>query len=158
MADIFTRAKRSFVMSRILGRGNERTESRFLGILREHSITGWRRHQKLPGCPDFVFRKQKVAVFVDGCFWHCCPKHGRLPDSNLAYWLPKLARNKRRDRRVSRQLRARGWAVLRFWEHDLKNDERVRRRLLRALTRFSHLAPLESPVRKHRALAGRKAK
>jgi DNA mismatch endonuclease (patch repair protein) len=106
----------------------------------------------LPGRPDFAFRSQKVAVFVDGCFWHSCPRHGRAPESNQEYWLPKLARNGRRDRRVSRILRRMGWKVIRLWEHDLANDSLVVRRIRRMLAKS--LAPtLGTPVlrRSHRS-------
>ena len=120
-------------MSQIRGKLNDRTEVRMVKILRSNGIKGWRRHLALPGKPDFAFRPQKVAVFVDGCFWHSCPVHGRSPDSNQGYWLPKLARNKRRDRRVSRALRAMGWKVIRFWEHDLANERRVVSRIVRSL-------------------------
>lgn len=67
--------------------------------------------------PDIVFTKRKVAVFVDGCFWHGCPEHGTQPKSNQGYWGPKLARNQERDRRNTAQLVMGGWDVVRFWEH-----------------------------------------
>ena len=72
--------------------------------------------------PDVVFTRARAAVFVDGCFWHCCPEHGVSPSSNTAYWTPKLARNVERDRRVNAALRADGWAVIRVWEHEVTND------------------------------------
>src|SRR6266704_3667265 len=96
MADVFSKKKRSQVMAAIRSRGNIDTELKLASIFRAHRIKGWRRHQRLPGSPDFVFRRERVAVFVDGCFWHGCPKHGRTPDSNRGYWLPKLKRNKQR--------------------------------------------------------------
>jgi DNA mismatch endonuclease (patch repair protein) len=68
--------------------------------------------------PDIVFTKAKVAVFVDGCFWHMCPDHGRVPKSNPAYWVPKLNANVARDARVTGALEADGWTVVRFWEHE----------------------------------------
>lgn len=67
---------------------------------------------------DFVFRKARVAVFIDGCFWHGCPQHGRVPKDPTGYWGVKLRRNSERDRRNDEALTERGWAVLRFWEHD----------------------------------------
>ena len=84
---------------------------------------------------DFVFRRERVAVFVDGCFWHACPRHGTMPAGNRAFWKAKLARNSERDRLVSRALRKAGWTVLRIWEHDLaaKHWARVARRMARAL-------------------------
>ncbi len=81
--------------------------------------------------PDFVFRKVRVAVFVDGCFWHGCPKHGTQPKTNAPFWRKKITNNKARDRRVNHVLRGRGWKVVRIWEHELrrKNEARLLRRL-----------------------------
>ena len=70
--------------------------------------------------PDFVFRKQRTVIFVDGCFWHGCPKHATRPANNRVFWRRKLAGNKTRDRVVTRTLRAQGWRVLRIWEHELQ--------------------------------------
>lgn len=72
--------------------------------------------------PDIVFSRQRLAVFIDGCFWHCCPEHGHSPRSNVAYWGPKLSRNRRRDELVNEALKATGWRVLRFWEHVAPED------------------------------------
>ena len=93
MADILTKKKRSAVMAKIRGRGNKATEVVFANLLRAHRLTGWRRHAPLPGKPDFAFRQHRVAIFVDGCFWHGCPRHCRFPASNRAYWLKKIAGN-----------------------------------------------------------------
>lgn len=68
--------------------------------------------------PDIVFTRARIAVFVDGCFWHACPEHGRAPTQNTGYWGPKLARTVERDRSNSAVLREAGWTVLRFWEHE----------------------------------------
>jgi DNA mismatch endonuclease, patch repair protein len=86
---------------------------------------------------DVVFPRARVAVFVDGCFWHCCPRHGSTPRSNSAYWLPKLARNVARDLEVRNALRRGGWTVLRVWEHELKGPllQRSVRRIVRAIRR-----------------------
>ena len=67
--------------------------------------------------PDLVFTRRKVAVFVDGCFWHVCPEHGRDPTTNEWYWAPKLRRNIERDRAADAALGAAGWTVVRLWEH-----------------------------------------
>jgi DNA mismatch endonuclease, patch repair protein len=133
MPDVFTKAKRSEVMSRIRGKGNRDTELRLIEIFRAHKITGWRRNHALYGKPDFVFRAVKVAVFVDGCFWHGCPIHATKPRNNAAFWRKKLARNVERDREVFRFLRSAGWRVVRVWEHDLarKNEKRLVARLRR---------------------------
>ena len=135
MADVFSKKKRSQVMAAIRSRGNKGTELKLVAILRSAGITGWRRHQSVTGHPDFIFRRERVAVFVDGCFWHGCPKHGRKPGSNRAYWLPKLRRNRERDATVKRSLRSAGWRVIRLWEHDLAIPQRCAARIARALRR-----------------------
>ena len=136
MPDVFTKSKRSAVMSRIRGSGNKDTELRLISIFRAHHITGWRRNRKLPGKPDFVFPSRRLAVFVDGCYWHGCPRHYRRPKSNRKFWDAKIARNRRRDREVNRLLKARGWRVLRVWEHALarKDEKRTVARIRRALS------------------------
>ena len=125
MADVLTKSKRSAVMAAIRSTGNKVTELGLARIFRAHGIKGWRRHLPLPGKPDFVFQKERVAVFVDGCFWHGCPKHLRMPKSNKAYWRRKIATNRMRDVRVRRVLRQGGWRVVRIWEHELKNEPRL---------------------------------
>ena len=122
MADWLTRTQRSRNMSSIRSTRNRSTEQAFLKVLREGHISGWRRHLQLPGKPDFAFPSRKVLVFVDGCFWHGCPKCCRLPEDNRDYWTEKLNRNRRRDRKVSRLLIANGWKVLRIWEHSLETE------------------------------------
>ena len=119
MPDVFTKAKRSAVMSRIRGHGNKDTELALMKLLRQHRITGWRRHQKVFGKPDFIFKQVRLALFVDGCFWHGCPKHCKIPAGNRAFWKKKFAANKARDGRVNRELRRLGWRIIRIWEHDL---------------------------------------
>lgn len=145
MPDVFNQAKRSDVMSRIRSRGNKATELALVKLFRAHGITGWRRQQEVriqkPGVrrfkvrPDFVFRKVRLALFVDGCFWHGCPKHATQPRSNAAFWRKKFAANQARDRLVNRALRRSGWHVLRIWEHELarKNKARLLRRIQRVL-------------------------
>ena len=122
-------------MSRIRSRGNAATELRFIQLLKAAGITGWRRNQKIFGKPDFVFKKLKLAVFVDGCFWHGCPKHGTQPKGNRAFWKKKFARNIARDRLVNRTLRSVNWQVLRIWQHELtrKNETRLLQRIHRAM-------------------------
>ena len=103
-----------------------------IGIFREHGITGWRRNVALFEKPDFVFRKERLAVFIDGCFWHNCPKHCRMPAGNREFWEVKLGKNRVRDRLVNRTLRAKGWRVMRIWEHDLaKKREAATVRMVR---------------------------
>jgi DNA mismatch endonuclease (patch repair protein) len=133
MADVFSPDQRSRIMARIRSTGNRSTELRFAILLRESGIRGWRRGSKLPGRPDFVFRKQRLAVFIDGDFWHGNPNGFRIPKSNRGYWEPKIEGNRRRDRVVNRMLRARGWMVVRFWQSSLRNPGRVTARLRRLL-------------------------
>jgi DNA mismatch endonuclease, patch repair protein len=129
MADVLSKAKRSQVMAAIRSSGNQATELKLVALLRSRHITGWRRNQRLPGKPDFVFRKQRLAVFVDGCFWHGCPRHCRMPKSHRSFWTPKISRNRERDRAVVRLLKRQGWRVVRIWEHALLNPMRVLARL-----------------------------
>ena len=133
MTDVFTKQKRSEVMSRIRGKGNRDTELAMIRLMRKHHISGWRRNYDLFGKPDFVFPKQRVALFVDGCFWHMCPKHFNMPQNNKAFWEKKLLGNKMRDRVVSRTLRLEHWKVVRIWEHELATPEQVVNKLGKAL-------------------------
>ena len=133
MADVFSKAKRSEVMSRIRGRGNKDTELALMKILRRHGISGWRRQRPIFGRPDFLFAREKVVVLVDGCFWHGCPRHARMPRSNRSFWMKKLARNRVRDRLVSRTLRKLGWRVVRIWEHELKDGDKCALKIKGAL-------------------------
>jgi DNA mismatch endonuclease (patch repair protein) len=132
-ADVFTPEKRSAVMARIRATGNRDTELRLIALFRAFGIRGWRRGQLLYGKPDFVFRRERVAIFVDGCFWHGCPKpkHAPLPKNRAEWWAAKLSRNKARDWLVTRTLRKQGWKVIRIWECDLsrKNWTRIARRI-----------------------------
>lgn len=118
--DIFTKEKRSDVMSKIKSKRNASTELKLISLFKEHKITGWRRNIKIFGHPDIAFPKMKIAVFIDGCFWHNCPFCGTLPKTNKKYWIPKLGKNKKRDLLVSRTLRKKGWHVIRIKECQLK--------------------------------------
>ena len=135
MPDVFTKEKRSHVMSRIRGSGNRDTELRIITLLRHYHITGWRRNARVFGKPDFVFPRERLALFVDGCFWH---RHQRckfayVPKSRLEFWLPKFQNNVARDRIVGRALRKSGWKILRIWECQLnrKHWSRIAQRITR---------------------------
>jgi DNA mismatch endonuclease, patch repair protein len=108
-------------MAQIRAKGNRSTELRVIKLLKQWRVCGWRRNYPLLGRPDFVFREKRCALFADGCFWHGCPVHGRVPSSNVDYWSQKIARNRKRDRQVKRELARKGWRVLRIWEHELTN-------------------------------------
>lgn len=107
-------------MSAIRNRDNKTTEQRLRGALIQAGIRGWSVHPRdLPGCPDFLFRRSALAVFVDGCFWHGCPKCSHEIRKNGAYWTTKINRNRERDKNKDRELRKLGLRVLRIWEHEL---------------------------------------
>ncbi|MBR0836504.1 DNA mismatch endonuclease Vsr [Bradyrhizobium manausense] len=134
MPDVFSKAKRSEIMSKVRGRGNLATEVRLMEIFRRFKLQGWKRNQKLFGKPDFVFYDARLAVFVDGCFWHGCKIHRSIPKSNRAFWSNKIVGNVRRDAAVRRTLNAGGWSVLRIWQHDLRNPDKVGKRVSRTLS------------------------
>lgn len=138
-------------MSRIRGRGNRSTELVLATEFRRQRITGWRRHVRLRPelaprdqksnasrgrisvSPDFVFRYARLAVFVDGCFWHACPTHATQPVANAEFWRRKLARNVQRDQLATRALKNAGWNVVRVWEHDMARASLVAARVKRRL-------------------------
>ena len=124
--------KRSYVMSRIRSSGNEATETALIRIFRSHGVSGWRRRSTLSGRPDFVFPHRKIVVFADGCFWHGCPRHFRMPTTNREYWSEKISGNRSRDRLVSQRLRRSGWAVWRLWECNIRRGT-LPQRLLKQL-------------------------
>lgn len=127
MADVFSKQTRSEVMRAVKSSGNRSTELRLISAFREHKITGWRRNYSLFGKPDFVFPKKKLAVFCDGCFWHGHGCRNLSPKQNADYWQEKIAKNKKRDRKVSRELRSRGWEVVRIWECEIANGKYVKK-------------------------------
>lgn len=134
MPDRFPAEVRSQIMSAIQKTGNRSTELAMARLLRKYKIRGWRRHQHLPGNPDFAFRRDHLVLFVDGCFWHQCPLHSNMPVQNREYWLPKLRSNHRRDLEIGRILRAAGWTVIRVWEHELDSPHKVAARVRAALS------------------------
>ena len=129
-----TTAQRSLNMRAIKASMNRTTELRLRAHLIRNRIAGWKvRVKAVPGCPDFFFPDEGIAVFVDGCFWHGCPRCGHTPKSNRPYWNNKLAHNKQRDAQIKRELRSSGIMVLRFWECRLRDDASSCVRRLRSL-------------------------
>lgn len=116
----FGRLFRGELMARVRSIANETTEGRLASLLRRNKISGWRRHLRLPGKPDFAWPEARLAVFVDGCFWHGhnCGRNV-TPKTNAQAWREKMLRNKARDRRANRRLRKLGWKVIRIWECQL---------------------------------------
>lgn len=117
------RPKHRRIMQGVRGKGNRTTEKRFRGALIKTSIRGWKlNYKEIKGSPDFYFPIEKVAVFLDGCFWHGCDKCGHVPKKNSVFWSAKFARNKERDELTNTNLEASGILVLRFWEHEIKES------------------------------------
>jgi DNA mismatch endonuclease Vsr len=112
---------RSRVMGAIRSKRNRTTEQRLRYALVRAGVSGWTLHpDSVPGRPDFYFANQKLAVFVDGCFWHGCALCGHVPKTNSVFWSAKITRNKERDRRTIQRLRNLGVQTLRIWEHELR--------------------------------------
>jgi DNA mismatch endonuclease (patch repair protein) len=110
---------RSEIMGRVKGK-NSGAEKTLRSALHARGLR-FRLHRRIEGVSvDILIPGPKVAIFVDGCFWHCCPEHGTTPQSNQEYWLPKLKENRQRDERQNAGLQRAGWKVIRVWEHDCK--------------------------------------
>jgi len=121
MTDVFSREKRSQVMARIQGRDNRSTERTMAAILRAYRISGWTiRPRDIYGHPDIYLPGHRIALFLDGCFWHGCPKCSHLPAQNRSFWRKKILGNRRRDARTNTLLRKQGLKVMRLWEHDIE--------------------------------------
>jgi DNA mismatch endonuclease, patch repair protein len=119
----FGHLNRSELMSRVRSKGNKTTEQRMVQLLRFHRLSGWRRHADLPGRPDFVWPRARVALFVHGCFWHGhdCGRNLK-PKRNIGFWENKIVTNRRRDRRNRLVLRQQGWSVITVWECHLSRS------------------------------------
>lgn len=120
MADVFNRQQRSQIMQKVKSRGNRSTEMRLISVFEENGITGWRRNYSVKGHPDFVFLQKRIAIFVDGCFWHGHDCRNTRPADNKEYWDKKRERNIRHDQEITALFEARGWTVIRIWECELK--------------------------------------
>ena len=133
---------RSAIMRAVKSRGGKSTERVLRATLVAAGLRGWRMHvATLPGTPDFIFPSVRLAIFIDGCFWHGCLRCYRRPATNRAYWDQKLIGNLARDRRVNRELRARGWAVKRVWEHRLASPVTIVREIRHRLAVLGKQTP-----------------
>ncbi|MBU3897000.1 MAG: very short patch repair endonuclease [Nanoarchaeota archaeon] len=121
--DNISKRKRSEIMSKIRPK-NTKLEIKFKKILRNHKIK-YRVNYNVFGKPDMIIPSKRTAIFIDSCFWHGCKTHCRMPSTNVKYWTPKIKRNKTRDKLVAKTLRKRGWKVVRIWEHQLKNPQKI---------------------------------
>ena len=120
MPDKITKTQRSYIMSQIRG---TRTKPEL--IVKENIDGRKLRYQPkgIPERPDFANKSKKIALFIDGCFWHKCPRCYKPPKSNKKYWKAKVERNTKRDIYVNRKMKKEGWNVIRFWEHQVKENE-----------------------------------
>lgn len=119
--------QRSRTMSAIRGKSNKSTELPIKMAFVRARVKGWVLHETtICGKPDFYFRRHRLAVFVDGCFWHGCPQCGHIPKTRTQFWKAKIDRNRQRDRRAKKVLAAEGIRALRVWEHSLRNPSHVR--------------------------------
>ncbi|HFC09821.1 MAG TPA: very short patch repair endonuclease [Chloroflexi bacterium] len=136
MPDNLSPENRRKAMKAIKSKGTS-PERSLWAMLAGMRLKGWRKNaQDLPGKPDVVFDKEKVAIFIDGCFWHGCPICNRgVPENNREYWVRKIERNQQRAREVTMALQKAGWVVLRFWEHEMRRErntirEKIRREII----------------------------
>ena len=120
MADVLSIRQRSYCMSQIRGR-NTKPELLLRKALWANGLR-YRIKNRLPGRPDIIFPGSRIAIFVDGCFWHGCPEHYQRPQNNKEFWRKKLEYTQARDQEVNQELKAMEWTVLRFWEHEVKKD------------------------------------
>ena len=134
MADVFDKETRSQIMKKVKSHGNKSTEMKLISVFSANGISGWRRNYSVKGHPDFVFLKKRIAIFVDGCFWHGHDCHNTKPENNKLYWEAKQKRNILHDKEVTAIFESRGWTVIRIWECELKKKN--------ADLLFKKLAPL----------------
>lgn len=137
MADNLNHSDRSKAMRAVKGK-NTSLERKLFSMLAGMGIRGWRKNvADIKGKPDVVFDQQRIAIFVDGCFWHGCPScKGKKPNQNFEYWNQKVIKNKARDLKTQDELKERNWCVVRIWEHDMRNQasrQEIRRRILTVL-------------------------
>jgi DNA mismatch endonuclease (patch repair protein) len=132
MTDTFSKKQRSEIMKAVKSKGNKSTEIKLIEIFKSHHVAGWRRNSNLIGHPDFVFPKNRVALFADGCFWHGHNCRNVSPSNNAEYWEKKIKRNKARDKAITKELIQTGWKVVRIWECEIRKEKT--RKLMDKLT------------------------
>lgn len=121
MVDVLTPAQRKLNMSKIKGKDTS-PEMRIRKLLFSNGVRGYRINYNLPGKPDIAFPRKRVAIFIDGCFWHKCPIHFQEPDTRKEFWIKKIDRNVERDKEINRKLEETGWEVIRIWEHQVRKN------------------------------------
>ena len=147
MADVFDKRKRSDIMKHVLSNGNKSPALKLIEIFKTNGITGWRRHYSVIGHPDFVFLNHRIAVFVDGCFWHGHDCRNTRPSENAEYWEKKRFRNIAHDIEITKRFEQRDWTVIRIWECELKmkNREVLVKKLKAILYSSNHCFNNDSP-------------
>lgn len=125
MGDLFSKEDRSAIMRSVKSKNTKSTELTMIKLFKENHITGWRHNYNVKGHPDFVFLNKKVAIFVDGCFWHGHDCRNTRPSENSEYWAKKRERNIRHDKEINVLFEKRGWTVLRIWECELKKKNQA---------------------------------
>ncbi len=133
MTDVLTRKQRSYCMSRIRAK-NTQPEFLLRQAISSAGIKGYRLHYKLTGKPDIVFPKRKITIFIDGCFWRKCPRCFTKPATNKRFWKRKIESNVKRDKFVNAELGKRGWRILRIWEHEVRNEKIIKRKIIDRIT------------------------
>jgi len=133
--DNLTKEKRSWNMSKIRSKDSE-LEIKFRKILWKNKIRYRKNVSGMKGKPDLVFKKFKIVLFIDSCFWHKCPIHGHLPKSNIGFWNIKLEKNKRRDTEINKYYKKNGWESIRIWEHEL--DQNFQKKAKEVLKKLQH--------------------
>jgi DNA mismatch endonuclease, patch repair protein len=129
MVDVLTKRQRSYNMSMIKA-GNTGPEIALRRLLSASGLKEYRLHYRLTGKPDIVFPKRKIAIFIDGCFWHKCPRCFTVPETNKQFWEGKINSNIKRDKIVNNELRKNGWVIIRIWEHEVNNKKLIKRKII----------------------------
>lgn len=135
MTDTFSKDQRSKIMRQVKSSRNKSTELKLIQLFKSHYIKGWRRNYRLIGKPDFVFPKDRIVVFVDGCFWHGHNCRNTKPEDNKEYWINKINNNKQRDKLVTKQLTLKNWTVIRIWECEIKSTALTINKIQQHITR-----------------------
>lgn len=120
MSDVFAKEERSRIMRSVKSKNTKSTELVLIKLFKDNHITGWRHSYNVKGHPDFVFLEKRIAIFVDGCFWHGHDCRNTRPADNAEYWAKKRERNIQRDKETTERFEKRGWTVVRIWECELK--------------------------------------
>lgn len=123
MSDVFDKKARSNIMRAVKSKNPKSTELALIKLFKENHITGWRHDYDVKGHPDFVFLKKRIAIFVDGCFWHGHDCRNTRPADNAEYWAKKRARNIQHDKEITQLFEHRGWTVIRIWECELSKKK-----------------------------------